>query len=189
MPDLPDDRPDALIERVASELRRPVSFGPGFDQRVMAAVRQQPTVSGQSWSWLTRSRTVRLSPLGTLALAASFAALVVLATLQWSRTGNQTAIAPQPITQTIQFVLVAPKASTVSLVGDFNDWDPSTTRLLSGAGGVWSITVPLRPGRYQYAFLIDGNRWVADPAAPPAVGADDFGSPNSVLTVEPLSSL
>ena len=40
----------------------------------------------------------------------------------------------------------------------------------------------LPPGRYAYAFLVDGQRWIADPAAPPAVG-DDFGRPSSVVTV------
>ncbi len=42
--------------------------------------------------------------------------------------------------------------------------------------------MPLAPGRYQYAFVVDGRRFVADPAAPRAVD-DDFGQPSSVVTV------
>jgi 1,4-alpha-glucan branching enzyme len=49
-------------------------------------------------------------------------------------------------------------------------------------GAVWSVTVPLTPGRHEYAFVVDGTDWVPDPAAPPAPGAD-FGEPNSVVTV------
>jgi hypothetical protein len=85
-----------------------------------------------------------------------------------------------------QFVLVAPDARQVSLVGDFNDWDRGATPLVHVAqgerGGVWTVELPLRPGRYSYAFLVDGHRWTADPNNPRAVG-DDFGRPSSVVTV------
>lgn len=85
-----------------------------------------------------------------------------------------------------RFMLVAPTAAEVAVVGDFNDWDSGATPLVKVAGqGVWTVEVPLRPGRYSYAFLVDGQRWIADPAAPRAVG-DDFGRPSSVVTVRPL---
>lgn len=177
-----------LIDRVAERLRRPVSLDPGFDDRVMTAIRVEgrPRLLGQSWSWWTRARTLRLSPLTGLGLAAGLAGLVALGTLRWAavRGAPDTTSSPSATTiQVVQFVVTVPSALSVSLVGDFNDWDPGSTQLQSGAGGVWSVTVPLRPGRYQYAFVVDGTRWVADPAAPPAVSADDFGSPNSVVTV------
>jgi cyclomaltodextrinase len=47
---------------------------------------------------------------------------------------------------------------------------------------VWTAVVPLAPGRYRYAFLLDGSHWVADPAAP-AARDDEFGAASSVLTV------
>lgn len=86
-----------------------------------------------------------------------------------------------------RFVLVAPEARQVSLVGDFNDWDRGATPLVEvtqgGQGGVWTVELPLQVGRrYSYAFVVDGHRWTADPAAPRAVG-DDFGRPSSVVTV------
>jgi 1,4-alpha-glucan branching enzyme len=82
----------------------------------------------------------------------------------------------------VQFVLVAPDARRVALVGDFNDWDPAATPLRASAGGAWSAAVQLSPGRHRYAFVVDGVRWLADPAAPPAPD-DDFGTPGSVVTV------
>ncbi|HEY0779684.1 MAG TPA: isoamylase early set domain-containing protein, partial [Gemmatirosa sp.] len=87
-----------------------------------------------------------------------------------------------------RFMLVAPGAREVSLVGDFNEWDHGATPLRrvasqGGTQGVWTIDVPLTAGRYAYSFLVDGQRWVADPARPRAIGADDFGSPNSAVTV------
>jgi hypothetical protein len=56
-------------------------------------------------------------------------------------------------------------------------------RRLGSGSAVWTTVVPLAPGRYRYAFLADGSRWLADPAAPLARD-DEFGPPSSVVTVE-----
>jgi 1,4-alpha-glucan branching enzyme len=81
----------------------------------------------------------------------------------------------------VRFTLRAPDASKVSLVGDFNAWDPTATRL-EKHGETWTILVPVMPGRHQYGFVVDGTRWIADPAAP-TTPDNEFGSPNSVLFV------
>jgi len=83
---------------------------------------------------------------------------------------------------TVRFVLVAPDAKQVSLAGTFNQWDPQATPLVrAGATGVWTATLTLPAGQHQYAFVVDGVRWVPDPGAP-AVD-DGFGRRNSVLTL------
>ena len=82
----------------------------------------------------------------------------------------------------VQFVLTAPKASRVAVVGDFNDWDPSATPLARSDGGSWIAAIPVSPGRHVYAFIVDGDRWVSDPASPLAP-EDDFGIRNSVIVV------
>ena len=79
------------------------------------------------------------------------------------------------------FAVWAPNAASVSVVGDFNDWDPRATPLHPGTDGVWTATLPLRPGRYRYTFIVDGS-WRRDPAAPRAL-EDDFGRPTSVITI------
>ena len=90
---------------------------------------------------------------------------------------------PAPARQVVQFVLVAPAAREVVLVGDFNDWDTGATPLRATAsGGLWTVEVPLAPGRHRYAFVVDGEEWRPDPTAPRAPGAD-FGTPSSVVTV------
>ena len=86
-----------------------------------------------------------------------------------------------------RFMLVAPGAKQVALVGDFNDWDHTATPLVRVAShgsrtGVWTIDLPLSAGRHSYTFLVDGERWVADPSRPRAIG-DDFGRPSSAVTV------
>jgi len=51
----------------------------------------------------------------------------------------------------------------------------------AGATGVWTATLTLPAGQHQYAFVVDGARWVPDPGAP-AID-DGFGRRNSVLTL------
>jgi hypothetical protein len=85
---------------------------------------------------------------------------------------------------TVHLFLEAPRASVVSVVGDWNGWDPSAQRLSDGNGdGVWEIEIRLEPGReYRYQFLIDGERWIPDPNAPLKVD-DGFGGTDSVLHI------
>jgi len=185
---------DPLIARVAEELRRPVAVRPGFDERVMAAVRRPVDhLPVRAWTWLREPRTLAVSPLGGLAMAAGLAALLVVGTWRpGSETGPSGALGDAPAgaaqaasadaASLVTFVLLEPRAGAVTLAGDFNGWDAARTPLRRESSGIWTIDVPLRPGRYRYAFVVDGRRFVADPAAPRAVG-DDFGQPTSVVTV------
>lgn len=177
-----------LIERVAAELRRVRAPRPGFEARVMAAVRRAPPSPGErAWTWLSEPRTLALSPLGGAALAAGLAGIVIAGAWGASRLARAAggpvlatpaAAAPAVVT----FVLVAPHARSVALTGDFDGWDRARLPMRREAAGIWTLDVPLAPGRYDYAFVVDGARFVADPSAPPAVG-DDFGRPTSVVTV------
>lgn len=84
-----------------------------------------------------------------------------------------------------QFVLDArdlPTARSVSLVGDFNDWNVTATPLTL-ENGAWVATMPLLPGRHVYAFVVNGETWIADPRAPQATDSD-FGRPGSVIIIQ-----
>ena len=84
--------------------------------------------------------------------------------------------------QLVRFRLRAPGARGVAVVGDFNRWDRAATPLGARHGGEWTADVPLTPGRHAYAFVVDGRRWVLDPAAP-AERDPDFGRAHSVTVV------
>lgn len=95
------------------------------------------------------------------------------------------ASSPDAVMVPMQFVLdgrEVPSAATVSVVGDFNDWDAQAAPMVREAGA-WTVTLPMAPGRHVYAFVVDGERWVADPRAPRAPDAD-FGRPGSVVIVQ-----
>jgi Carbohydrate-binding module 48 (Isoamylase N-terminal domain) len=154
---------ERLIHSVARELRKPVPLSPDLEDQVRRRIRG------------TRPKPFRrafISLPAALALAAGLAVLAV--GIDWK--GG-------PGTEGVEFVLDAPDASRVTLVGDFNNWDPTATPLIRvSSSGRWEAVVPLDPGRYEFTFVVDGNRWVADPALPHAMG-DDFGRPSSVITV------
>ena len=73
-------------------------------------------------------------------------------------------------------------ARRVCVSGDFNAWSPET-HCLAGAGETWTLRFCLPPGRYRYAFILDGEHWIPDPRAYLQV-TDDFGMRNSVLILE-----
>jgi 1,4-alpha-glucan branching enzyme len=80
------------------------------------------------------------------------------------------------------FKLKAPKASKVSVAGNFNGWNPCSIVAKKDRKGVWSTKVSLSPGTYEYKFVVDGS-WVLDPANNKAV-YNSVGSQNSVLEVK-----
>jgi hypothetical protein len=177
------DPVDDVIERIARQLRRPVRIDPALDGRVMREIASLPTPGdatalGKAWRWLRRPHQLTLTPLGGLAAAAALAVVGLL-----SRVDSTPPAPPQAESRAFQFVLVAPRATHVSLVGDFNDWDATRTPMRrTGSEALWIAVVPLMPGRYHYAFFVDGSRWLADPSAPVARD-EDYGEPSSVLTV------
>jgi hypothetical protein len=188
------DDPDAMehgddvLERAVEELRRPLRVNAAlFDARVMDEVLRTPSGLRERIASLTQPRTFRVSPLVALAAGLLFAVTAagsVLYVLPFTPHATPRVAARSAINSPIvQFGFTAPHASSVALVGDFNNWDPKATPLRAAStGGVWSVEVPIQPGRHLYAFVVDGTVWRPDPAAPKATG-EDFGEPNSALTV------
>jgi len=57
----------------------------------------------------------------------------------------------------VNFICVAPQAKRVTLVGDFNDWDPNALPLKRHVDGSWTGQVALGPGHHHYQFMVDGK--------------------------------
>jgi 1,4-alpha-glucan branching enzyme len=91
------------------------------------------------------------------------------------------AAAPAETVHVVRFIIQQPGAQQVSLVGDFNGWSRDAMPLQASAdASVWTLSVQLKPGRYEYAFIVDGERWIADPSSSNTV-RDEFGGVASVL--------
>jgi len=57
----------------------------------------------------------------------------------------------------INFFFLGPEAESVYLMGDFNDWNPSSHPMQWRKDGWWSLQVPLNHGHHQYLFVVDGT--------------------------------
>lgn len=181
---------EEALRLVAGVDRTPVTLSPALDGRVMAAVRSHATSRARrAWRWLATPRDVELRlhvrPLAAWAAGlAAAAGLALLLTRPPARmpAGAVATRGAAPNVVFVRFVLYAPGAKQVAVAGTFNQWDRTAAPLVpAGTGGVWSTTLALPVGQHQYAFVVDGRRWVADPAAP-AVD-DGFGRRNSVVAV------
>lgn len=180
-----DDRDDILdpaVARAAEVLKAPppVSLPPGF---AAAVVRQAARPAGGPLDWLGERvagwfRPRRVSPAVLWGWSVGLCLLTAVAT--WRLAPPATPEASQTVL--VRFAVRAPAARSVALAGDFNDWDRQSVRLQRGADDQWHALVPLEPGVYQYMFVVDGERWIADPSATERLD-DGFGQQNSVVRI------
>ena len=87
-----------------------------------------------------------------------------MSSLGYTPGGNNNRYSAQKMAKPINFLCISPEASSVSLVGDFNDWHPDAHPLKQQVDGSWSIQVPLNHGHHHYMFCIDG-KLTLDPRA------------------------
>jgi 1,4-alpha-glucan branching enzyme len=57
----------------------------------------------------------------------------------------------------VNFRYLGVAAKAVSIVGDFNEWQPEATPMKRHYDGSWQTQVPLSHGHHQYAFIVDGQ--------------------------------
>ena len=79
------------------------------------------------------------------------------------------------------FRVWAPNAEYVSVVGDFNGWDPGTLSMRQLRSGWWELEIDIAPGNYQYAYIIDG-KWTPPPEAKHTID-DGYGGSNGLFVV------
>jgi len=194
------DERDELIERVAGALKPLPQQNARAMAQILATVRarhaQAPSRLTLVLEWM-RQPTVSVASAGLLAAAALAIGFVTRGALSTpdervlltaaspsasvpaitaANAPNEVRAMPVPIT------FDAAGAKSVSIVGDFNDWDSTASPLTRfGANGPWTATVKVMPGRHLYAFMVDG-KLVVDPRAPHTRDLD-FGGDASVLMV------
>lgn len=80
------------------------------------------------------------------------------------------------------FQLEMPEAHSVSLLGDFNQWDETKNVMKKDKSGFWKTEIKLLPGEYQFLYYIDKNRWMRDDHCPRATS--DVGTENSIAVIK-----
>jgi len=83
-----------------------------------------------------------------------------------------------------EFSLYAPNVNEVYLAGDFNGWQPDAKeyRLRKFKGDIWKKMLQLKPGRYEYQFVVDGQWWT-DPENANRV-SNEYCTENCVIEVK-----
>jgi 1,4-alpha-glucan branching enzyme len=81
--------------------------------------------------------------------------------------------------------LWSPRARAVSVVGDFNQWQPGASPLVCVRGGWWHSTLQLPPGCHHYRFWVEGEKpeevaFLPDPENP-ARAESGYANDHSVL--------
>ena len=81
------------------------------------------------------------------------------------------------------FVTLYPRAQSVQIAGDFNNWQPAGTQMQRvGDSGVWQAKMKLPSGLYRYRLVVDGQ-WQQDPYNERSE-MNPYGDYNSVLEVK-----
>ena len=200
MNDWHNDPDRASIENIVQQLKKPMHLDQSFELRVMSAVHAEALAkidaahSSPNEHWWNKRYALRFTALGGLAAAASIVAVIALSAIIASRTpqsapNQQSSIAVSPEAAIVtHFVLVTDQAKQVYVVGDFNDW--AKTKLVKTANqSAWTVAIPLKEGKHEYAFIVDdanGEHWVADPLSSKV--EDEFGTESSIVRVGPASS-
>ena len=186
----PHDRLDERMDAVLSALRQPPIVARESAARVAAAaVLAQSPASTRPALLARMAATLAVVALGgalvargreatpPVAPATSRQPAAVGSATSATRYAAHTVAAVRPIV----FELEAPAARSVQVLGDFNDWARGAS-MQRGADGRWRLTTLLPPGRYIYAFLVDGRRFTRDPLRD-AVEDRDFGVTGSEVVV------
>lgn len=138
------------------------------------------------YQWLRMPRSIRIVPMKLIPAGAVVSAALLFALQILPR--NEMIQHPKgedPGKVTVAFNFVHPEAKSVSLIGSFNKWSPKGYQMKPRGEEkvwVWVIELNLPPGRYQYAYLVDGKVTTPDPKSPFSEN-DGFGNKNSVILV------
>lgn len=146
--DIMDTKEEKLIEYLESLPQLEVSED--FAQQVMHRIegRKKRSCYADYKKW------------AVVSLAAVFLVLIFFSDLPLL---PELEISPSLGYRKIELVFYSPSQSsrTVAVAGDFSGWD--YLQMEKVKEDCWRITLKVKPGKYQYGFLVDGKEWVADP--------------------------
>lgn len=156
---------------------------PDFTGRVMQKIEREEQTAAPGW--LERISNLLALPRVSLKWGAAVTMVLVAVLFSYNAFFHPVEqYCPDGLTDiTFSMRADATQVQSIAVVGDFNDWDPNRNPLTDvNHDGLWTTTLKLEPGRYEYMFIIDGQKWVPDPSAYQYVN-DGFGNKNAVLEI------
>lgn len=181
------------VDAAISELRSETA-PPWLESRIMAnlPVSLAQPLWRRAWLWVVQPQQVQVRPASLgFAGAAAIAGILILNAPDPVEYPAAAAPTAQMVSSSgvpviyVQFAFADKSAKSVTVAGDFNDWDAEAMALRDTDGdGVWTGLIALRPGMHKYMFVVNGERWVTDPEAERYVD-DGFGMRNAVIAITP----
>jgi len=178
---------ELLRDALRDEVKSAAESLNGLETRIASELEGRlPRLRPSDWlrQLLAPTRAGRIGQLAVVtATAAAFLVLGVFLAHEAILVPGSERLAPSlsaSANREVLFVVPALEAKNVAVVGDFNGWE-ATPLSDDNNDGIWTATIPLTPGRYEYAFIIDGRWWGQDPLADDYVSS--FGQYSSVRYV------
>ena len=184
-PVLNEEFDDLLRVVRAVETSERIPAPPFFTAAVMRQLQPKKVTLGMRVrDFVLKSRVLRWNMARAFAAMLLVALVVTLANRPRNAPVETAMIGQHEQEQTVMVTmkLHAPEAHHVAIAGTFNKWKTDTHVLTRQENGIWTISVPLKPGEHSYMFVVDGKAWVTDPNAE-AYQDDGFGNKNSVKRV------
>ena len=155
------DLDDRIREALSQEIEAARPKLEGLEERVISTLATRlakPSIWQRLRQLSLSGATPRWAFVGGTALALALGFLI----------GRLITPPPMPLSAYAQagtlFAVVDPGAQSVAVVGDFSAWQP-VPLADPDRDGIWTAVLNLPPGRYEYAFVVDG-RWIGqDPLA------------------------
>jgi hypothetical protein len=194
------DAPDPMIDRAIDELRRLPPTDPAAIRKIVNAAAESRLSPADEPVFVvgSQTRSIRMWSAIGLAAAAAIAGFFVrgefTAKTKAGAAPPAAVVGNEPLRQAAssstdvspilqQFVFENAHARRVSVVGDFNKWNPSTAPMQrSSDGATWSVIIPIFPGRHIYGYMVDDSVFTLDPREPKFRDAV-LGAEGSVVVV------
>ncbi|MFZ2447364.1 MAG: glycogen-binding domain-containing protein [Syntrophobacteraceae bacterium] len=174
------------FSEIASMIRSMPDLDPPPDllPSVMQSIRAVPASRWRrAWKWIRTPRAFTFTPLQAGGAAAVLAACLAFFLLLPGMAPVSPTVPEANGRIPVRISVAIPDARSVSVVGNFNNWRAQECEVHEEDGRkVWTVTLMLPEGRYEYGFLVDGRKIVPDPLAL-ILEDDGFGNTNSVLVV------
>jgi len=176
---------DPELSRVQESIRRMPDLDPPdiLLRSVMHSIRtQRLPMWTRLMRWARSPFSITFTPLRAAPLAAMLVGICLAFTYHIFY-HEKASLAVRDGRVPVVLALRSPDARSVAVIGSFNGWEAQNCELQTLDGEThWAVTLLLPSGRYEYAFLVDGERIVPDPGAG-FHEEDGFGNQNAVLFI------
>ncbi len=178
---------DAALSEVADAIRRmPDAEPPGILlPSVMKSIRsRRMPLLQRIYRWAKSPRTVTFTPFQLASVASVLVCLFGAFAFHVLKDARLSSFEARHLHRVpIMLSLSMPEAQSVAVVGSFNDWSAKGYEMqMNREQNVWTVTLWLPEGRYEYAFVLDESKIIPDPGAE-FLQDDGFGNQNAVLVV------